>query len=138
MAFVVSRQRKIIYELDGERGPYLLLYPSLWMDLQSWEEAGYLDVLQQEYRVFRMYPLGQGRSDDSDDISYYLRAARLLDLCCLLTALELDNVHFLGIGEGARMGYLLSAREPHRLRSMAVLNGHPFIPEEYEKKTSQQ
>ena len=50
----------------------------------------------------------------------------------------MDNVHFLGIGEGARMGYLLSAREPHRLRSMAVLNGHPYIPEEYEKKTWQQ
>ena len=62
MAFVVSRQRKIFYDLDGERGPYLLLYPSLWMDLQSWEEAGYLDVLQQEYRVLRIDPLGQGRS----------------------------------------------------------------------------
>ena len=57
MAFVVSRQRKIFYDLDGERGPYLLLYPSLWMDLQSWEEAGYLDVLQQEYRVLRIDPL---------------------------------------------------------------------------------
>ena len=43
MAFVVSRQRKIFYDLDGERGPYLLLYPSLWMDLQFWEEAGYLE-----------------------------------------------------------------------------------------------
>ena len=53
----------------------------------------------------------------------------------LLTSLELDNVHFLGIGEGARMGYLLSAWEPNRLRSMAVLDGHPYIPEEYEKKT---
>ena len=138
MAFVVSRQRKIFYDLDGERGPYLLLYPSLWMDLKSWEEAGYLDVLQQEYRVLRMDPLGQGRSDDSDDISDYLPAARLQDLCCLLTALELDNVHFLGIGEGARIGYLLSAWEPNRLRSMAVLDGHPYVPEEYEKKTWQQ
>ena len=124
MAFVVSRQRKIFYDLDGERGPYLLLYPSLWMDLQFWEEAGYLDVLQQEYRVLRMDPLGQGRSDDSDDISDYLPAARLQDLCCLLTSLELDNVHFLGIGEGARMGYLLSAWEPNRLRSMAVSYTH--------------
>ena len=59
MAFVVSRQRKIFYDLDGERGPYLLLYPSLWMDLQFWEEAGYLKVLQQEYRVLRMDPLGR-------------------------------------------------------------------------------
>ena len=95
-------------------------------------------MLQQEYRVLRMDPLGQGRSDDSDDIADYLPAARLQDLCCLLTALELDNVHFLGIGEGARMGYLLSAWEPNRLRSMAVLDGHPYIPEEYEKKTWEQ
>ena len=36
------------------------------------------------------------------------------------------------------MGYLLSAWEPNRLRSMAVLDGHPYIPEEYEKKTWEQ
>lgn len=129
VAFVVSRQHRIYYDLDGDRGPYLLLYPSLWLDLESWAEAGYLEVLQQEYRVLRLDPLGQGRSDTSSDAHDYQPEARLRDLRSVLQELELENVHFLGIGSGARIGYLLAALEPYRLRSLAVLDAHPYALE---------
>ncbi len=140
MAFVVTQQRRLHYDLEGERGPYLLLYPPLWLDLNCWETAGYLQELTQDFRVILVDPLGQGRSDTPHEASFYTPEARCLHLETILQELGLDNLHFLGFGVGAQVGFCWAARQPYRLRSVATFGAHPYAwePEEIAASDAQQ
>ena len=97
MPFVISNKQRIHYKLAGENGPWLILHPPFIIPLDSWDKSGYVQLLERNFRLLLLDPLGQGRSDGPEDSSHYLMESRVRDLIAVMEEVQIDFAHFFGI-----------------------------------------
>lgn len=103
--------------------PVLLLSNSLGADLAMWDPQ--VPALTERFRVVRYDTRGHGRSPVPDGDSTVDDLAD--DVVALLDRLGVAEAHVAGLSIGGMTALRLAAREPQRVRTLAVLcsSAHP-------------
>jgi 3-oxoadipate enol-lactonase len=118
MPFVACRDVCLYYEMQGpEEAPVLVLNNGILMNAASgWSLQ--TDAFAREYRVLRYDFRGQGQSDHPE--GPYSMAQHADDLAALLTALEIERAHVLGISYGGEVAQAFALGHPDRLESLIL------------------
>jgi pimeloyl-ACP methyl ester carboxylesterase len=116
----VSRVPVGATELHCERrgdGPPLLLAPGMGAHSVHWGEP-FLKALERDFELVLYDHRGSGRSGASGgDLTIALMAA---DALALLDALELADVHVLGVSMGGMVAQELALAAPQRIRTLTL------------------
>ncbi|MGK5092659.1 alpha/beta hydrolase [Deltaproteobacteria bacterium TL4] len=126
MPIVVSQNQHIHYQVEGDKGPVLILHGPAVIPLECWYLSKYIEQLREQYRVVIIEPLGQGASHTPNQLSYYTIESRVRHVLDITKELGIDNFHFLGEGLGALVGFWLAAYHPKRLRTLSTIEAHPY------------
>jgi len=129
MAMVVSSKRRIYFQLEGERGAFVLLLHGLLGSHEDWYRAGYVEELAPEFRLIIPDLRGHGRSDRTTNPADYVLPAFAEDMVEILNALNVRNTHVLGYSLGALVGFELLLRFRDRVRASALGGEAPFVTE---------
>jgi pimeloyl-ACP methyl ester carboxylesterase len=119
MPFVSHRGQRIHYEVEGD-GPLVILQHGLFVDGESWKQAGFVSVLSDRYRVASVDSLGHGQSDKPTDSALYAQDQRAGDIVAVADALGGDRFHLLGHSMGGWMAVGVAKYHPSRLASLIV------------------
>ncbi|MBF0286586.1 MAG: alpha/beta fold hydrolase [SAR324 cluster bacterium] len=126
MPIVLSNKQRIYYCVEGERGPFVLLYPPFLESAQSWYRFNYVEKLKDQFRLILIDPLGQGRSDTCLVKEQYTLESRATHVIDIMEELKVSNFHFFGIGLGGQVGFFMASHFPRYLRSLATIDAHPY------------
>ena len=126
MSYVISNKQRIHYRLVGERGPWLILYPPFILSLDAWDHAGYVQLLERDFRLMLIDPLGQGQSDAPEDVSHYSMESRVNEVLTVMQEDQIDFAHFLGMGLGGQVGFQIAILQTKKLRSLITAGAHPY------------
>jgi 3-oxoadipate enol-lactonase len=107
---------QISYERGGA-GPPLLLIMGMSGTFSHWERH-FLERLQASFETIVFDHRGVGQSSPLPDELTTAGMAR--DAAALLTALELDSAHLLGISMGGMVAQELTLAQPERVRTLAL------------------
>lgn len=100
--------------------PALLLLHGLGEDADVWWERGWARALSRRRRVIAFDARGHGASSKPHHRDRYDDRARVADALAVLDALGCDDADVVGYSMGGWTALLLAAREPRRVRSLAV------------------
>ena len=115
------------YELSGKKGaPIVILSHSLAFSLLMWNPQ--MEALNPHFQVLRYDIRGNGGSDAPSG-AYTLELLGN-DVIKLLDALNINKVHFVGLSIGGMIGQSLALNHAYRLRSLALCDTAPIIPQE--------
>ena len=118
---------QINYELSGKKGaPVVVLSHSLSASLLMWNPQ--MEGLNPHFRVLRYDIRGQGGSDAPSGA--YTLELLANDVIGLLDALNISQVHFVGLSIGGMIGQGLALNHAHRLRSLALCDTASVVPQE--------
>lgn len=126
MPIALSNKHRIHYQIEGDKGPFILLYPPLLGSVQSWYDLDYIERLQEFFRIILIDPLGQGRSDAPLISAQYTLEARGEHILDIMNELNVANFHFLGMGLGAQVGFYMVSNFPKQIRSLITVGEHPY------------
>ena len=113
------------YELSGKKGaPVVVLSHSLSSSLLMWNPQ--MDVLNLYFQVLRYDIRGHGDSDTP--LGAYTLELLGNDAIGLLDALNINQVHFIGLSMGGMIGQCLALNYPHRLKSLVLCDTASVIP----------
>ena len=98
--------------LDGpENAPPLMLSNSLGTNLHMWDPQ--IPELTKHFRVIRYDSRGHGKSGAPDGPYSIEELGR--DALAIMDALELDQVHWIGLSKGGMIGQWLLTHAPERI-----------------------
>jgi len=126
MSIVVSNKQKIHYELAGDRGPWMLLHTPHMIPMSAWKEGGYVKILEQDFRLVIVEPLGQGLSDAPKEAEHYNISSRIRHILDILREVQADYTFFFGVGLGAQVGFQMCKEFPRRIRSLISVAAQPY------------
>ncbi|HEY2767092.1 MAG TPA: alpha/beta hydrolase [Solirubrobacteraceae bacterium] len=107
---------KLSYERSGS-GPPLLLIMGMSGTFSHWRQS-FIDLLRSEFEVIVYDHRGVG---ESSPLEGELTIARLAqDAAALLSGLEIDSAHVLGISMGGMVAQELALAHPERIRTLAL------------------
>jgi 3-oxoadipate enol-lactonase len=113
-------------QIDGERGPWVLLSHGLATDLTMWDELA--AALKDRYRVLRYDARGHGGSAATD--GDYGLDQLVADAAGILDALEVSQAHFAGLSMGGMVGLGLMLDHAKRIKSAVIADSrHTTTPE---------
>jgi 3-oxoadipate enol-lactonase len=114
------------YELGGDATrSVVMLSHSLGSGMSMWDEQ--LAALHPGFRVLRYDTRGHGGSEAPP--APYRLDELVEDAVALLDALEIPNVHFVGLSMGGMIGQGLALSHPHRLLSLCLCSTAAVMPE---------
>ena len=126
MSFVISNKHRIHYRLSGERGPWLILHPPFILDHECWDMSGFVQLLERDFRLMLIDPLGHGRSDAPEDPTCYSMESRVQDVLNVMQEVQMDFAHFFGVGLGGQIGFQMAVDAPRKIRSLITAAAHPY------------
>ncbi|MBF0238277.1 MAG: alpha/beta fold hydrolase [SAR324 cluster bacterium] len=126
MPIVVSQKQRIYYEVEGDKGPFLILHAPAFLTLDCWYKSYYVDLLGDHFRLVLIDPLGQGNSDSPEEPEFYKIESRIEHVLAIKAELGIDSFHFLGFGIGAQVGFMMAAYHTQHLRSLSTFGMHPY------------
>jgi 3-oxoadipate enol-lactonase len=113
------------YELSGKKGaPVVVLSHSLNSSLLMWYPQ--MDVLNLYFQVL-LYDI-RGHGDSDTPLGAYTLELLGNDAIGLLDALNINQVHFIGLSMGGMIGQCLALNYPHRLKSLVLCDTASVIP----------
>lgn len=116
----------IRYELTGpEAAPVVAMSHCLAGSMAIWNPQ--MDVLQEKFRVLRYDIRGHGGS--SAPAENYTMEMLASDAISIMDALQIENVHFMGISLGGMIGQTLALRYPERVSSLILCDTTCAVPE---------
>jgi len=116
---------EIAYRLDGpSNGHVVLMANSLMSDCSMWDWN--VPALTDRYRVLRFDKRGHGGSETTP--APYSIAQLADDAIALLDALQIHQVHFIGLSIGGMIGQQLGARYPERVHSLSLCDTASEMP----------
>ena len=112
--------KNIYYEEYGKGTPLLLLSGGgLNRSINDFGEC--IPGLSKQYRVIAPDTPGQGRSDQTDSLSYTL----LTDFMSqLIDSLKVDSVYVMGLSDGAIVALLLAAGRPDKVKKVVAVGAN--------------
>lgn len=121
--FVTSRGYRIRYQVFGAGPAVVLLHGHpMWGD--RWVATGYVDRLQDSFRVIVPDLLGHGDSDKPHDPGAYGNPNIAADVLAILDAEDVSAAHLWGYSWGSIITEYLAARAASRVLSV-TLGGFP-------------
>ena len=125
--FVMANGIRIHYELSGRKdGSVVILSHSLASSLKMWEPQ--MEMLESHFRVLRYDTRGHGKSEATP--APYTLEFLGEDALGLLDALNIEQVHWVGLSMGGMIGQSIALNHPHRLLSLALCDTAAIIPAE--------
>jgi 3-oxoadipate enol-lactonase len=111
--------------LDGpENAPPLMLSNSLGTNLHMWDPQ--IPELTKHFRVIRYDSRGHGKSGAPDGPYSIEELGR--DALAIMDALELDQVHWIGLSKGGMIGQWLLTHAPERIGRAVLANTGSHMP----------
>jgi 3-oxoadipate enol-lactonase len=111
--------------LDGpENAPPLMLSNSLGTNLHMWDPQ--IPELTKHFRVIRYDSRGHGQSGAPDGPYSIEELGR--DALAIMDALELDQVHWMGLSKGGMIGQWLLTHAPERIGRAVLANTGSHMP----------
>jgi 3-oxoadipate enol-lactonase len=111
--------------LDGpENAPPLMLSNSLGTNLHMWDPQ--IPELTKHFRVIRYDSRGHGQSGAPDGPYSIEELGR--DALAIMDALELDQVHWIGLSKGGMIGQWLLTHAPERIGRAVLANTGSHMP----------
>ncbi|MGR2682618.1 alpha/beta fold hydrolase [Chromobacterium haemolyticum] len=107
------------YAEYGSGHPLLLLL-GFGMSHEDVLALGYVEVLQDRYRLICVSPRGHGASPAPSATSAYALESIVLDIADLLTQLGIERVSVWGYSLGAKLALGFAAWYPHRTESLLL------------------
>jgi 3-oxoadipate enol-lactonase len=118
--------RRLYYDLMGpEAGPVVCFSHSLAADSGMWAEQ-LPPVLAAGFRVLRIDMRGHGGSDAVP--GDYTMAQLASDIVAVIDALDLKEVHFVGLSIGGMIGQAFAIKHASRLTSLMLCDTMPATP----------
>jgi 3-oxoadipate enol-lactonase len=115
------------YQLTGAKGaPVVMLSHSLGSSLAMWDPQ--MKALEPHYTVLRYDIRGHG-STDAPSGAYTLDQLAE-DAICLMDALGIKMVHWVGLSLGGMIGQCLALKHGHRIQSLVLCDTAASIPPE--------
>lgn len=116
------------YRLDGREGaPWLMLSNSLATNFSMWDQQ--VAVLATDYRVVRYDQRGHGASEATPgDYDFDMLAD---DAAGLMTALGIEQCHFLGLSMGGMTAMGLGLNHPDRVKSLTICNSRADVTPDF-------
>jgi pimeloyl-ACP methyl ester carboxylesterase len=128
MGAVESGGVEIRYEVVGA-GPTVLLHHGGGFTRESWERAGWVELLVSDYRVVTFDARGNGESEKPTEPTDYDLHLMVNDVLTVADACEAEVFHYLGFSLGGKVGWGVAARAQHRLASMGLIGAEPRASE---------
>jgi pimeloyl-ACP methyl ester carboxylesterase len=118
--YVVINNRKIYYEEYGQGTPLLLLSGGgINRSIRDFGEC--IPELAKHYRVIAPDTPGQGRSEQTDSLSYDF----LTDFMSqLIDSLKIDSAYVMGWSDGAIVGLLLADRRADKVKKVIAVGAN--------------
>jgi len=112
--------------IDGDGGPWIMLSHGLATDLTMWDELA--GALKDRYRVLRYDARGHGGSAATE--GDYNLAMLVADATGILDALDIAQIHFVGLSMGGMVAQGLLLDHPRRIKSAVIADSrHTTTPE---------
>jgi pimeloyl-ACP methyl ester carboxylesterase len=124
MPFANNQGVRIHYEVEGQ-GPPLVLQHGFGSTLYDWYQGGYVDGLNDDYRLILVDARGHGQSDKPHDPSAYAMAELVGDIVAVLDDLGVARAHYFGHSLGAGIGFGIAKYAPQRFESLIIHGGGP-------------
>jgi pimeloyl-ACP methyl ester carboxylesterase len=116
---------KIFYEALGE-GPPLILLHGLFGSTALWKDAGYVNLLQDDYRLILIDARGHGASDKLYEPEAYKMKEFVSDVIAVMNDIGLEKMHFLGYSMGGWIGFGIMKYAPDRFLSLIIGGAQPY------------
>jgi pimeloyl-ACP methyl ester carboxylesterase len=127
MPFISSRGVSIHYEVEGNpEAPPLLLHHGWTSDIESWRDFGYVDALENRFRLVMIDARGHGLSDVPDNADGYTPDVFVKDVEAVLDAVGMESVTFWGYSMGAAIGFQLAVSAPDKIDRFIAGGMHPY------------
>ena len=120
MPHVDSGGTRIHYELRGSGPPLVLLHGSL-MDGRSWELAGYVDHLSEEFALALVDCRGAGDSERPHESEAYSMEHYVADVLAVADDAGFDRFTVWGFSWGAAIAWGVAEMQPERVSNLIVL-----------------
>ena len=115
------------FELSGKKdAPVVMLSHSLASCLAMWDSQS--EVLETHYQVLRYDTRGHGKTDAPS--GKYTLDMLGEDAVCLLDALNIDVVHWVGLSMGGMIGQCLALNHADRIISLALCDTAAIMPDD--------
>lgn len=115
------------FELSGQRdAPVVVLSHSLACSIAMWDSQ--IESLEPHYRVLRYDTRGHGKTDAPSGKYTFDMLGH--DAICLLDALGIDVVHWVGLSMGGMIGQCLALNHADRLHSLTLCDTAAIMPDE--------
>ena len=125
MPTIQSNGCPIHVEVEGpENKPVLMLSNSLGTNLHMWDPQ--IPELTKHFRVIRYDSRGHGKSGAPDGPYSIEELGR--DALAIMDALELDQVHWIGLSKGGMIGQWLLTHAPERIGRAVLANTGSHMP----------
>jgi pimeloyl-ACP methyl ester carboxylesterase len=95
-------------------------------DMSVWKDFGYVERLQEQYRVILMDARGHGQSEKLYDPAQYVYQFMTSDVIAVLDHVCVDEVHFWGWSMGGYTAFALAKHYRERLRSLIIGGAGPY------------
>jgi pimeloyl-ACP methyl ester carboxylesterase len=117
---------RIYFEVKGETGPIIVMQYGFMGYIDAWREAGYVDLLADDYRLALIDPRGMEQSDRPHEPEQYASERMASDIIAVLDSLDAKSGHFWGYSRGGRIGYELATWSDSRIQSVIIGAMHPY------------
>ena len=128
MPFTDNQGIQIYYKVEGQ-GTALVLLHSFSGSLEDYYEFGFVDKLQDTYRLILIDSRGHGQSDKPHDPNAYLMESRVSDVVAVLDDLSIDKAHFQGYSMGGSIGFATTKYAADRFYSLILGGAQPYQQE---------
>ena len=125
MPYAQNHGVRIHYQTEGA-GPPLVLQHGFTDSVESWYELGYVEALQNAYRLILVDARGHGASDKPHDPTAYAHTHHVEDILAVLDDLTIPTAHFLGYSMGGRIGFALATYAPTHFTSLLIGGANPY------------
>lgn len=115
------------YELSGkEDAPFVVLSHSLASSLAMWHPQ--MEALEPYFRVLRYDTRGHGKTEAPS--GKYTLDMLADDALCLLDAVGVNRVHWVGLSMGGMIGQCIALKHAERLESLSLCDTAAVMPHE--------
>ena len=125
MAFVDNDGIRIHYHVEGDGTP-LVLQHGLTSDIERWYSHGYVNDLENDYKLIIVDARGHGKSDKPHSSDQYDGKLMASDVIAVLDQERINKAHYLGYSMGGSIGFFLAKHFIHRFYSLVIGGMHPY------------
>jgi pimeloyl-ACP methyl ester carboxylesterase len=129
MPYTTNEGVRINYQVVGE-GPPIIFAHGFGLDGETWRDWGYVEGLQDDYKLILVDMRGHGRSDKLYDSNAYDSRIMAQDCLSVLEDVGIEKVHFWGYSLGGGVALRMAQYAHDRLLSLIIGGVHPYDRDE--------